>query len=365
VITPDQDSGSLRTLRLLRLLLKLGCKVTFAADNLLADEPYGQQLRDEGIEVLHAPHVKSMGEYLRDHGGLYDVVTLCRHYIAIQHVDLLREHHPSTEIWFDTIDLHYLRLRRQHDIDQASATLKMAELAHREECEVISKSDLTIVVSEVEVAELANEAPDAKVAIISNIHEVAHDRPGFDDRSGVMFVGGFQHPPNIDAVEYYATEIWPLLTELCPDLETYIIGSRMPDSLKRLGESKGLKMLGFVEDLAPYYESCKLAIAPLRYGAGVKGKVNQALSYGLPVVGSPDAFEGMGLTHEREVMVAETPQGFADSIAKVCDNHGLWQALSEKGGASLAGRFTPEVAEEALRNALAPWLDERDLETVG
>jgi glycosyltransferase involved in cell wall biosynthesis len=139
----------------------------------------------------------------------------------------------------------------------------------------------------------------------------------------------------------------------------------MPDSLKRLGESKGLKMLGFVEDLAPYYESCKLAIAPLRYGAGVKGKVNQALSYGLPVVGSPDAFEGMGLTHEREVMVAETPQGFADSIAKVCDNHGLWQALSEKGGASLAGRFTPEVAEEALRNALAPWLDERDLETVG
>ena len=365
VITPDQDSGSLRTLRLLRLLLKLGCKVTFAADNLLADEPYGQQLRDEGIEVLHAPHVKSMGEYLRDHGGLYDVVTLCRHYIAIQHVDLLREHHPSTQIWFDTIDLHYLRLRRQHDIDQASATLKMAELAHREECEVISKSDLTIVLSEVEVAELANEAPDAKVAIISNIHEVAHDRPGFDDRSGVMFVGGFQHPPNIDAVEYYATEIWPLLTELCPDLETYIIGSRMPDSLKRLGESKGLKMLGFVEDLTPYYESCKLAIAPLRYGAGVKGKVNQALSYGLPVVGSPDAFEGMGLTHEREVMVAETPQGFADSIAKVCDNHGLWQALSEKGGASLAGRFTPEVAEEALRTALAPWLDERDLETVG
>ena len=365
VITPDQDSGSLRTLRLLRLLLKLGCKVTFAADNLLSDEPYGQQLRDEGIEVLHAPHVNSMGEYLRDHGGHYDVVTLCRHYIAIQHVDLLREHHPSTQIWFDTIDLHYLRLRRQHELDQAPATLKMAELAHREECEVISKSDLTIVVSEVEVAELANEAPDAKVAIISNIHEVAHDRPGFDDRTGVMFVGGFQHPPNIDAVEYYAREIWPLLTELCPDLETYIIGSRMPDRLKKLGESKGLKMLGFVEDLTPYYESCKLAIAPLRYGAGVKGKVNQALSYGLPVVGSPDAFEGMGLTHEREVMVAETPEGFADSIAKVCNNRALWQALSEKGGASLAGRFTPEVAQEALRNALAPWLDERDLETVG
>ena len=365
VITPDQDSGSLRTLRLLRLLLKLGCKVTFAADNLLADEPYGQQLRDEGIEVLHAPHVKSMGEYLRDHGGLYDVVTLCRHYIAIQHVDLLREHHPGTQIWFDTIDLHYLRLRRQHELDQAPATLKMAELAYDEECEVISKSDLTIVVSEVEVAELAIEAPDAKVAVISNIHEVAGDRPAFDDRSGVMFVGGFQHPPNIDAVEYYANEIWPLLTERCPDLETYVIGSRMPDRLKRLGESRGLKMLGFVEDLTPYYESCMLAIAPLRYGAGVKGKVNQALSFGLPVVGSPVAFEGMGLTHEREVMVAETAEDFAESVAKVCADPALWQTLSERGGASLAGRFTPEVAEAALRDVLEPWLDDGDLETVG
>ena len=180
-----------------------------------------------------------------------------------------------------------------------------------------------------------------------------------------MFVGGFQHPPNIDAMEYYANEIWPLLTERCPDLETYIIGSRMPDRLKRFGESRGLKMLGFVEDLTPYYESCTLAIAPLRYGAGVKGKVNQALSFGLPVVGSPVAFEGMGLTHERDVMVAETAEGFAESVAKVCADPALWQTLSERGGASLAGRFTPEVAEAALRDVLAPWLDEGDLETVG
>ena len=106
-------------------------------------------------------------------------------------------------------------------------------------------------------------------------------------------------------------------------------------------------------------------MAPLSDGTGVKGKVNQALSYGLPVVGSPDAFEGMGLTHEREVMVAETPECFADSVANVCNNRELWQALSERWAASLAGRFTPEVAEEALRHALAPWLDERNLETAG
>ena len=116
-------------------------------------------------------------------------------------------------------------------------------------------------------------------------------------------------------------------------------------------------MLGFVEDLTPYYESCALAIAPLRYGAGVKGKVNQALSFGLPVVGSPVAFEGMGLTHESEVMVAETAEDFAESVAKLCADRALWQTLSERGAASLAGRFTPEVAEAALRDVLALWLD--------
>lgn len=124
-------------------------------------------------------------------------------------------------------------------------------------------------------------------------------------------------------------------------------------------------MLGFVQDLTPYYESCALAIAPLRYGAGVKGKVNQALSFGLPVVGSAIAFEGMGLTHESEVVVAETAEDFAEAIARVCTDRALWQTLSEKGGASLAGRFTPDVAEAALRDVLAPWLNEGDLETVG
>ena len=365
MLTPDQDSGSLRTIRLLRILVRMGCKVTYVADNLDGEEQYRSQLSREGVEVIHAPFFSSVRDYLRQHGAEFDIVTLCRHYIAIQHIQTVRDVNPAAKIWFDTIDLHYLRLRRQFELDGKKSTADSAVLAFREEMEVISQSDLTIVVSEAEVSELADEQPDAKVAVISNIHEVGHNRPGFDGRSGLMFVGGFQHPPNVDAVEYYANEIWPLLTELCPDLETYIIGSRMPDRLKKIGESKGLKMLGFVEDLTPYYESCKLAIAPLRYGAGVKGKVNQALSFGLPVVGSPDAVEGMGLTHEREVMVAETPESFADSIAKVCNNRELWQALSEQGAASLVGRFTPEVAEEALRHALAPWLDERDLETIG
>ena len=352
MLTPNQDSGSLRTLRLLRILRDIGCRVTFVADNLLADEPYAQALRDAGIEVLHAPHVHSLKEFLTRRGGEYDVVTLCRHYIAIQYVELIKATHPSTTVWFDTIDLHYLRLQRQYELDTAAATQKMAELAYAEEMEVIKKSDLTIVVSESEVAALEDEVPTAPVALISNIHDIDESEVSVDGRSDVLFVGGFQHPPNIDAVEYFGNDIWPHFKAACPEAEALVIGSRMPETLKRWGEERGLTMIGFVDDLKPYYEQCRLAIAPLRYGAGVKGKVNQALSYGVPVIGSQTALEGMGLRHGEDAMVADAPDSFARAMVSVYNDDELWQLLSSNGQASLQGRFTPDVAKAALELAI-------------
>ena len=352
MLTPDQDSGSLRTIRLLRILAQMGCKVTFIADNMDGAEPYRTQLADEGIEVIHSPYFKSVGHYLRQHGEDFDVVTLCRHYIAIQHIQAVRDVNPSAQIWFDTIDLHYLRSRRQYELDGKKSTSERAELAYREEMEMISRSDLTLVVSEVEVEELSREAPTARVAIVSNIHEVSGTEARRKGREGVVFVGGFQHPPNIDAVEFYAEEIWPLFREQCPDVPTYIIGSRMPDRLRKLGESHGLTMLGFVEDLMPYYEGCALSIAPLRYGAGVKGKVNQALSYGLPVVGTSAALEGMGLSHRQHVLSADTAEAFAAAMVEAYTDESLWRTLSGSGQQSLQGRFTPDVAREALSDAL-------------
>ena len=223
---------------------------------------------------------------------------------------------------------------------------------------------MTIVVSDVEQAELAREMPNARVTIISNIHEPQEAVSSFENRSGILFVGGFQHPPNVDAVEYYANDIWPAVRAAIPDVETFIVGSRMPQNLKKWGEERGLTMVGFVEDLAPYYANCRLAIAPLRYGAGVKGKVNQALSYGLPVVGSAVSVEGMGLIHKKEVMVGDSPQDFVSAIVEAYSDEALWQKLSVNGAKSLEGRFTSDVAARALHAALAPWLDDRERKTA-
>jgi GT2 family glycosyltransferase/glycosyltransferase involved in cell wall biosynthesis len=352
MLTPDQDSGSQRTIRLLRILVQMGCKVTFIADNLDGAEPYRTQLASEGIEVIHAPYCQSVEDYLKKHGDQYDVITLCRHYIAIQHTATVRAVNPGAQIWFDTIDLHYLRSRRQFALDNKKSTQDRAELAYREEMSVIADSDVILVVSDIEAEELAKEAPSARVAVVSNIHEISEVKAERQGREGVVFVGGFQHPPNIDAVEFYAKEIWPLFREQCPGVPTYIIGSRMPDGLRKLGESHGLNMLGFVEDLMPYYTGSVLSIAPLRYGAGVKGKVNEALSFGLPVVGTSAALEGMGLEHGRQAMLADSAKAFAAAMAEAYSNQALWNALSENGQHSLQDRFTPQVAKDALDEAL-------------
>jgi len=357
VLTPDQDSGSLRTFRLLRILMNLGCKVTFVADNLQNHQPYVGQLQAEGVEVLYAPSVTSVSNYIAAFGGDYDVITLCRHYIAIKYIDQIRRQHPGVKVWFDTIDLHYLRLQRQFALDGKTSTKALSELAYEEEIAVITKSDVTIVVSDVEVAELKEKVPAAKIAVVSNIHEVAGDVPTFSAREHVMFVGGFQHPPNVDAVEFFAREIWPDFSRSNPRVKAYIIGSKMPDSLRQLGEAAGIDMLGFVEDLTPYYEQCVMAVAPLRYGAGVKGKVNQALSFGLPVVGTSAALEGMGLESGQEAMLANTPAEFVAAMNEVISDSALWSRLSVNGKASLSRSFSTEVAASALKEMLVDVID--------
>jgi O-antigen biosynthesis protein len=349
MLTPDQDSGSVRTWRLFGLLRGLGCKVTFIADNLEGSQPYTRQLQQAGIEVQHYPHVLSVADYLFSQGAHYDAIVLCRHYIAIQYVHLARQVAPQARLIFDTIDLHYLRLRRQATLDQSAKTRRLAEVAYREELEVVGACDLTLVVSEVEVAELARELPAARVEIVSNVHDPQPSVAPLTGRRDVLFVGGFQHPPNVDAVTFYAEAIWPQFRALHPDARTFIIGSRMPETLRQLGTEAGLDMLGFVADLDPYLSGCRLSVSPLRYGAGVKGKINQALAWGLPVVATPPSVEGMGLQHDAHCLLADKPMEFADAMSRLYADDALWQRLSAAGQASIRERFSSTVAAGALR----------------
>ena len=347
MITPDQDSGSVRMLAIVEILTELGVQVSFVADNLEYRQPSVRQLQQIGIEVWHRPHVQSIDALLEHEGSHYDAIIFCRHYIAVQYLAAARKHAPRAKIWFDTVDLHYLREERLAELQKSDRLRQIAAATRAQELSVIEQSDLTLVVSPVEQSILAQVCPHSRVEILSNIHEPIADTPSFKKRNGLLFIGGFQHPPNVDAVQWFVQEVWPLLIQELPNISLKVVGSKMPDSLLALTRP-GIEMLGFVEDIDPLLLSSRVSIAPLRYGAGVKGKVNQAMSFGLPVVATTTAIEGMNLTVEQNVLVGDTPLDFAQAIVRLHNNENLWDVLAHGGKDNVRQTFSRKVARNTL-----------------
>ena len=356
MLRPDQDSGSLRMQSLLRIATSLGCKVTFVADNLEHEAGYVAALQQSGIEVLFHPYVRSISELLMKRGAEFDVVMLSRHYIAAQHLPTVRRFAPHARVVFDTVDLHFLREERLAALDGGKAAQVSAQAKRDEELALIARADVTLVVSDVEQALLRDLAPDARVLVVSNVHELSAEVPPWEERRGLVFIGGFQHPPNVDAVLWYAHDVVPHLRRALPGVKTYVIGSQVPPVVRALG-ADDLLILGHVADIEPYFTGCRVSIAPLRYGAGIKGKVNLAMSYGLPVVATSPSIEGMHLTDGEDVVVADDAAAFAAAVQRVYEDRLLWQRLSEGGRANVMRHFSPAVAREALRELLELPLD--------
>ncbi|MCG6118706.1 MAG: glycosyltransferase [Aquimonas sp.] len=345
---PDQDSGSLRMVNLMRVLRSEGCAVTFFADNRAFIERYSADLQQLGVEVLWHPWLSDVPGWFARHGERFDLVILSRHYIAVQYVDLVRAHAPQAVLAFDTVDLHYLREQREAALTGREDLRRQAAQTRERELDLIRRSDVTLVVSPVEQALLAREAPAARVEILSNVHEVHGRRRAFAERHDIVFMGGYQHPPNVDAVTWFADRVLPLIHAEAPELVFHIVGSKAPDEVRALGERPGIMFHGFVPDIAPFMDDCRIAVAPLRYGAGVKGKVNMSMSFGQPVVATPIAIEGMHAEPGRDVLVAETPEDFARKVLAAYRDPELWLQLSEGGLANVEAHFGFESARQAV-----------------
>ena len=347
MLTPDQDAGSVRTWRLIKVMQEMGCKVTFVAANLEQREPYHAQLQQEGVEVLYAPYVRSIEELVKERGAEFDIVILARYYVASRYIDAVRRHAPRALLVFDTIDLHYLRNRRLAQLEKNASLAQGAEAIYRHEIDCIQRCDVTWVVSEVERDILAREVPRACVLVQTMIHSPAPTRAGFAGREGLLFLGGFRHPPNVDAARWLAREIVPRLRERLAGVTTYLVGSNAPKAVLELA-GPGLDVVGFVPDLAPWFERCRVSVSPLRYGAGIKGKVNHAMSHGLPVVATRASIEGMHLAEGTEVLVADDADAFVEAVVRLYGDEALWNRLSAAGIANVERHFSTDVAARGL-----------------
>lgn len=348
---PDQDSGSLRLRYLMDCFAQLGYGVTFLPDNRAHAGRYTRDLQAAGVEAVYDPWIGSLQRFFGERGAEFDFVMISRHYVASRYLALLERHCPRARFIFDTVDLHYLREERLAELEDSLPLQRSAAQTRRSELAVIAAADATLVVSPVEKTVLEEAAPGARVHVISNVHEVVGSRRPFAERKDLFFVGGYQHPPNIDAARWFVGSVWPLIRQELPEVEFHLIGSKAPEQVRALA-GNGVRFHGFVEDLEPWLDGCRLAVAPLRYGAGIKGKVNISMSRGQPVVATPVAVEGMFAKAGRDVLVAETAEAFAAEVVRLYRDEALWNRVSAFGLENVQKYFSVETARLGLQQLL-------------
>ncbi len=351
VPTPDKDSGSMRMANLMQLLVDIGWHVVFCPLNMRHEGRYTDDLQSIGVEAWYQPYLNNFNEFLGHHGQRFQTVILSRHQTAGELLKMVRHHCPDAQVIFDTVDLHYLREQREAELENSLQLKRIAEQTKRQELGIIADADLTLVVSKAEQALLAEVTPDNRVEILSNIHITHGRRKDFLDRKDIVFVGGFQHPPNVDAVRWLCNDIWQLIAAQLPDVKLHIIGSKMPDEIIEFANDQIITH-GYVENLEFFHDNCRLSLAPLRYGAGVKGKINSAMSYGLPVVATTTAVEGMDLHHERQVLIGDQSESFAAAVVRLYTDQVLWHKLSDASLSNVDEHFSMAAAKRQLDKIL-------------
>ena len=351
--TPDRDSGSVRMVELMKLLVEEGCSVVFMSQNLTHDGIYTEALQQLGVEVWWQPWVKYLPHWLVPNGKRFDAIIVSRHYVLLPLLPMLRELAPQAKLVFDTVDLHFLREQREAEQAGSQSSRSTAIRTQRAELSLVRKVDTTWVVSRVEKDLLLSMAPQADISVLSNIHSVVEDTPGPEQRSDLVFVGSFRHPPNVDAARWLVLEIFPRIRESLPNVRLHLVGADAPESFGQFGEIEGVLVRGHLPDLEALLDTARISLAPLRYGAGIKGKVNQSLSRGLPVVATGCAVEGMFLVDGHDVLCADTAEDFARAVVRLYDDPGLWRKLREGGLANTRLHFSKETARSAVREWLA------------
>jgi len=348
---PDQDSGSLRLRYLLDCFSSLGYGVTFIADNRGYAGTYTTDMQQSGVEVIYNPWLNSLHDFFSKRGAEFDFVMISRHYVAANYISLLERYCPRAKFIFDTVDLHYLREERLAELEDSLPLKRVAAQTRRSELAVIAAADATLVVSPVEKTVLERAAPDAKVHVITNVHEVLGSQRPWSERKDIFFVGGYQHPPNVDAAIWFVRSIWPLVRKQLPEIQFHLIGSKATEQISSL-HGNGVQFHGFVKSLEPWLDGCRLAVAPLRYGAGVKGKVNMSMSRGQPVVATPAAVEGLFSKPGEDILVAESEQEFAAQIVRLYQDEQLWNQISTAGVENVSKYFSVETAQLSLQSLL-------------
>jgi glycosyltransferase involved in cell wall biosynthesis len=350
----DQSSGALRLMTLIDLVAKKGRSILFCSHfekNSLPGElgtekgrlRYEKALYDAGvIEILYG-RAELKRALARPEVMLSDAF-LSFPTVAEAFLPIIRQERPETMVLYDMVDFHALRMRREAQLKGDAAIEVMADEMQQREVWLANEADITITISDDEKREMLKLAPLANIQTLPNIFVVPASPPrGPELRKGILFVGGFWHQPNGDAVKWFVESIFPLVRAAHPDVHFTIVGSNPDQEVMRLAKNSNVSVLGYVKDLRPLYEAARVCVAPLRYGAGVKGKVGEAMANGLPVVGTSIAVEGMKTETNSHFLQSDTPEGFAAAIIALLEDDVLWRVTQADARRFMEDRFSVQA----------------------
>jgi len=332
----DRDAGSFFMFSLLRALVTLGYRITFWPENLYRHEPYCTELQQLGVEVMYGQ--RSFDKFLIENGANFDAAFLTRNHIAIHFIDAVRRH--IRKVIYHDPDLEFLREERRIALEggtlESLATIKERELYLFRNCDVIG------IHSPVEREIIRTELPGAHVEVIPlPVHDIVATTTPYAQREGLLFIGG-THPPNSDALSWFIRDVFPLVRRTLPAVILTVAGEVTRDKIKGL-DLTNIVFSGYIPDLLPCYEKARIFIAPLRYGAGIKGKILEAMSYGLPIVTTAVGAEGIGLGDGEDALIATDRDAFAQAVTDLYGDEQLWEKLRRNAYAIVNANFSQEI----------------------
>jgi len=347
----DKDAGSRTIFQYLKLLCQMGYNVKFIGDDFFPHQPYTLELEQMGVEVLYGSgYFNNWKKWLKENEQYFECVFLNRPHIAVKYIDEIKKY-MHAKIIYNVCDLHFLREEREYNITKDPTILKSAQRWKNIEFGIMNKSDtvFTLSTDERDIINRLLETPKAVIAPIFLYDNFNDSELNIRTKKDMMFVGGFNHKPNVDGVKWFIEYVWPLISKQIPDVKFYIVGSNAPPEIRALSSDE-IVIKGFISDseLSELYQSCRICIVPLRFGAGVKGKTIEAMYNKIPIVSTAIGIEG--LSNIKDCITAyDDPQEFADEVIRLYSNEVMMKKCITQNFNYVKNNFSTDQAKELFK----------------
>lgn len=344
----DRHAGSLRFFSIIKILAESQhvffynsglldqCKTFGEADTL----KYQTKLAETGVTILTG----ELPDLLKLHA--FDAVFFEFYGSCRKFVDIVRHLQPDAKVIVDTVDVHYRRMLSKPESLKDNKYIKDTNRTKRREIEAYSKADIVITVTNEDSEELYKEIPSAEIVIIPTIHSCPPLIEKNPKLHSLIFVAGFMHEPNVDAAMYLVKDIFPLILQVVPDVTLKLVGDSPPECVRQLS-SDSIEVTGFVQSTAPYLEQSAVSVAPLRYGAGIKGKIGEAMAHGVPVVTTPIGAEGYGINMQN-LLIAQDNEQFAEYVVRLFNDNDLYEQIRKNGWQLVYDEYSEHAVREKL-----------------